>query len=253
MLAGKEKINLLTRPFYKVYRKVCKWAFGVPDLVIFPSAYLKKEYDKHHFFANSERVVLPNPAPDFSLLEKTERLPGALRLLFVGQLEEHKGIKLLLNAFEKIDFEAQLIIAGEGTEIDYVKEKAAANKNITYLGYVSVEQLINCLEIADALVVPSLCYENSPTVIYEALQAGLPVLAANIGGVGELVQNGKNGFLFKPNDESDLIAAIKQLDYQKERFGRMKSEIRKTVAPYNLQKYRQKLTAKIVEVIERKH
>jgi len=136
--------------------------------------------------------------------------------------------------------------------LPYIKKHIKDDKRITYLGYISVEQLVNCLEIADALVVPSLCYENSPTVIYEALQAGIPVLAADIGGVGELVENGKNGFLFKPGDEKDLIGAMKQMNDQKDRFGKMREEIKKSVAPYKLETYTNRLMEKLKEVIAQK-
>ncbi len=252
LFAGKEKIPFITKRFYLIYRKICKWAFGKPDLVIFPSRYLQGEYQKRGFFKESQIEMMPNPAPKFDLVEKTERSQGLLRLLFVGQLEDHKGIRLLISAFKDLEIDAQLIIAGEGTELPYIKKQIRDDKRITYLGYISVEQLINCLEIADALVVPSLCYENSPTVIYEALQAGLPVLAANIGGVGELVQNGKNGFLFKPGDEKDLIGAIKQMNDQKERFGKMREEIKKSVAPHNLEIYTNKLVKRLGEIIAQK-
>ncbi|PIX61984.1 hypothetical protein COV03_00880 [Candidatus Uhrbacteria bacterium CG10_big_fil_rev_8_21_14_0_10_41_26] len=252
LLAGEENITFYTKPFYAVYRKVCKWAFGKPDLVIFPSKFLQDAYQKYGFFKDSKIEMIPNPAPKFDLVEKSERSQGSLRLLFVGQLEDHKGIKMLLSAFRKFNIDSQLIIAGEGTELPYIKKHIKDDKRITYLGYISVEQLVNCLEIADALVVPSLCYENSPTVIYEALQAGIPVLAADIGGVGELVENGKNGFLFKPGDEKDLIGAMKQMNDQKDRFGKMREEIKKSVAPYKLETYTNRLMEKLKEVIAQK-
>ena len=206
LFAGKEDVPWHTKPFYAVYRAICRRLFGTPDLVIFPSTYLKNAYLERGFFKECEVKVMPNPAPDFEVIERAERNTGALRLLFVGQLEEHKGVRFLLDAMKQLPVSAQLIIAGEGRMSDVVQARADGDKRITYLGYVALDQLVRCLSVADALVVPSLCYENSPTVIYEALQAGIPVLASDIGGVGELVQNGKNGFLFAPNDTEEFLS-----------------------------------------------
>ncbi len=248
VFAGKEKEFILFRPIYAAYRWICKMRLGKPDLVIFPSKYLKDEYLKHGFFKNTEIQVMPNPAPRMQVEERPERSPGSLRLLFVGQLESHKGIQFLLDEFLKLDIDAKLIIAGEGTYAEQVKKAAEKDKRIVYLGYVSLEQLTSCFGIADALVVPSLCYENSPTVIYESLKAGVPVVASNIGGVGELVQDGVNGFLFTPGSKSDLIRTLWKLDGQKKEFSKKRAIIRETVAPYALDIY----TGKLLEMLQRK-
>lgn len=252
LLAGEENVPFFIRPFYAVYRYVCRWAFAGPAVVIFPSDYLLRMYEHYDFFRNAERVCVPNPAPKFTPKIRTERLSGILRILFIGQLELHKGIRKLFEAFSGLDIDATLIVAGEGTELKFVKDKAKNDPRITYIGYVSTEQLLNCLDIADALIVPSLCYENSPTVIYEALQAGVPVLAADIGGVGELVQNGKNGFLFKPGDVRAMRVAIKQMNDQKDRFGKMQNEIRRSVENFSIDLYLQKLVLLLQSVIVKK-
>ena len=241
LFAGKEDVPWHTKPFYGVYRAICRQLFGKPDLVIFPSSYLKEQYLKHGFFKESEVKVMPNPAPDFEVIERSERNTGPLRLLFVGQLEEHKGVRFLLDAMKQLPVNAQLIVAGEGRMSDVVQARADADKRITYLGYVALDQLVRCLSVADALVVPSLCYENSPTVIYEALQAGIPVLASDIGGVGELVENGKNGFLFSPNDTEDFYRALLDIDEKKEYFGKHQDELKATISGYALSAYTDKL------------
>jgi glycosyltransferase involved in cell wall biosynthesis len=247
LFAGKEKLSLWSQPFYAMYRAFCRHAFGNPDLVIFPSQYLKTVYEMEKFFPAANRVVMPNPAPAFEAVQRTERSPGPLRLLFVGQLEHHKGVSFLLDAFEQVETPAQLILAGEGTLSAEVKKRVAQNKHISYLGYVSTSQLVNCLEVADALVVPSLCYENSPTVIYEALQTGVPVIAADIGGVGELIQEGKNGYLFSAGSVDGFLAAVAKVDEKKEWFASVPEKIKKTIAPYALPRY----CANLLEHVQR--
>lgn len=234
--AGHEREGLAA-PFYYVYRAITRWLFATPDIVVFPSDYLKSEYTAHDFFLKSQVVLLQNPAPTFPARQCRAAVTEALQLLFVGQLESHKGIPFLMNAIAKQSGKIHLHIAGEGTLTEEVKAFAEKHSNITYLGYVAMDQLLNCFEIADALIVPSLCYENSPTVIYESLQSGLPVLASDIGGVGELVQSGKNGFLFKPGDVDDMMRAIEELRSKRHWFAENCEEVRESVHAYSLARY----------------
>lgn len=252
LYAGSEKLPFFLRPFYAAYRWICRARLGRPDLVIFPSHYLEEVYSNYGFFKHSDISVMPNPAPRFNASPRGIRLAGPMRLLFVGQLETHKGIKFLLDEFCKLDIDAKLIIAGEGTYVSKLKKRANNDKRIVYLGFVSLEQLVNCFGIADALIVPSLCYENSPTVIYESLNAGVPVIASDIGGVGELVKDGLNGFLFKPGSKSDFIRTLWKLDETKEEFWKNQEKIKQTVAPYALELYTEKFLKQLQELIDRR-
>ncbi len=252
LFAGKEKTPIYILPFYKIYRFICRVLFGQPQKVIFPSKYLRDVYLSEGFFKKSEVVVMPNPAPRFVPVTRGQRNAGPLKLLFVGQLEVHKGIGFLLDALRQFPAGTQLIIAGEGSFKEAVQKRASADKNIVYLGFVSLEQLVNCLGVVDALVVPSLCYENSPTVIYASLNAGVPILAADIGGVGELIQDGVNGYLFRPGSADDLRRVVNELDREKDRFSNSQVAIRDTVAPHELKAYTQRLTDLLATVINQK-
>ncbi len=63
----------------------------------------------------------------------------------------------------------------------------------------------------DALVVPSVWYENAPLVISEAFAAGLPVVASRLGGMAEAVRDGIDGLLFAPSDPGDLARVLRAL------------------------------------------
>ncbi len=251
LIHGRECESVIFKPVYAIYRLFTRFALGKPDIIIFPSEYLQNKYNEFGLFKNMHSVVLPNPAPKFEVEPKESRTPGSLRLLFVGQLESHKGIKLLIKAFKKLDFEAYLNIAGDGTRRKYVEHEAKTNRTITDLGFVSLEQLIDCLKATDALVVPSLCYENSPTVIYEALRAGVPVIASNIGGVGELIEDGVNGYLFNPGSVDDLKEKMIKMNEMKDYFGSRAKEIKATVDAYCMDSYVDKLLS-IIEGVRKK-
>ncbi|MBU0614028.1 glycosyltransferase [Patescibacteria group bacterium] len=252
LFAGKERVPFSVRPFYAIYRFLCRAFFGNPDLVIFPSKYLKDMYSSSSFFKGSKTMVMPNPAPEFKLAGRSERKEDIIRLLFVGQLAEHKGVRFLLKAFKKIEHPAQLVVAGEGRLKKYVEKITLPSPDMRYLGFVTTDQLLEVFRTVDVLVVPSLCYENSPTVIYESLQAGVPVLAADIGGVGELVKNGKNGFLFKAGDEKDFLRAVDELYKDRKYFFQHQKEIAETIAPYSLENYTRKLLQIIQDIIDSK-
>lgn len=227
-----------------LYTRLCRFLFGSPTLVISPSQFLQKFYAERGFFKNSQMVVLPNPAPGVSQFFRGRRQEGPLRLLFVGQLAAHKGIEFLIGALKRFEVPFELSIAGEGSLSRLVIEEAKADKRFNYVGFLARPQLIKMYGVADVLIVPSLCYENSPTVIYEALQAGLPIVASDIGGVAELIREGINGYLFTPGDAEDLLSTLRKIDQEKERLRESVEEIRSTVADYVIDRY----VAKVVEL-----
>lgn len=239
LIAGHERVLLTTKLFRYGYTSFCRWLFGSPAAVISPSRFLQKFYAQRGFFKKSRMVMMPNPAPKAQTLSRGLRSDGPARLLFVGQLEYHKGIKFLINTLQRCvcNMPFQLAIAGEGTQEGWILDVAKKDKRFVYVGFLAMDQLNRLFQISDALVVPSRCYENSPTVIYEALQAGLPVVAADIGGVAELIQTGVNGFLFTPQDEESLCQALVKFDEEKERLRATADQIQATVADYAIDKY----------------
>ena len=250
VMFGKEQTSWFIKPFYKLYQLVCRSKFKNPDVVISPSHYLERMYRQAHFFSSTNIEVMPNPAPTYDVSPKKGRSGGPLKLLFVGQLAQHKGLAFLVEAISSLPIDARLMIAGDGALRRWTEKKANENKRITYLGYMPPEEIVNVFGVVDALVVPSLCYENSPTVIYEGLQAGLPILASRIGGVGELVEEGKNGFLFIPGDKGDFLRALTTLDQRKDEFANRRDEISQTVAEYSLPKYAERLERCCAEAIK---
>lgn len=223
------------------YQRQMQRVVGSPDVIVSPSRFLADFYRDRGFFPRSRVEIIPNPAPAIEPPPRTERKPGPLRLLFAGQLETHKGIQFLLRALNDSDVPFELHVAGEGTLASFVNDWANRDARVIYHGFCSLDNLVRLFLISDAVVVPSLCYENSPTVIYEAYKTGVPVVAANIGGVGELVRDGENGYLFRPGDADGLRAALRKLAAGEGRFWERQEEIRKTVEAFSLGAYVERL------------
>jgi glycosyltransferase involved in cell wall biosynthesis len=141
---------------------------------------------------------------------------GALRLGFIGTLAPHKGCHVLLSAFLRLPRgSARLKIYGDLTQFpEYVaelRETAPGRDDIEFCGTFPNAQIGKVLEEFDALVVPSVWYENTPLVVYSALAAFRPVIASNFAGIAEVVQDGANGLLFTPRDSADLARRLGEL------------------------------------------
>lgn len=252
LLAGQERQPWWLKAAYRFYQRLCRTRIGNPDVVLSPSEYLKNAYLEAGFFTDTKVRVLRNPPPTQTSPRPTQRPPGPLRLFYVGQLEQHKGIDFLLSAYSHMTQDRRLLICGDGQLRTVVETAAEGDKTIRYLGYMPPGELSKFFSVVDAVVVPSLCYENSPTVIYEALNAGLPVVASRIGGVGELIQEGLSGYLFTPNDQQDFLRAINELDAHKDQLIAAGDRIRATVADFALDKYAERLLEIVQGVVHKR-
>jgi glycosyltransferase involved in cell wall biosynthesis len=114
--------------------------------------------------------------------------------LFVGRLSEEKGIKLILEAFQKTDFE--IYIVGDGPLRELVRTRCSENKNIHYMGNLSRADVLNELRKCSALIFPSIWYEGMPMTIIEAFSMGTPVIASNIGAMASMIRHGHTGIHF---------------------------------------------------------
>lgn len=243
IIAGHEHLRAFPRLAHGLYTCLCRAIVGSPNVVIFPSRFLSDFYRERCFFKKSRCVIMPNPAPRIAALPRTHRVVGPLRLLFVGQLVEHKGIMFLMETLKQLAIPFELSIAGDGPMHDWVQETARGDRRLIYVGYSNLDRLVQLFQNTDALVIPSLCYENSPNVIYEALQAGVPVVAADIGGVSELIKDGENGFLFKSGNAQSLLEVIGQMDMRKEEFFSKINAIHATVAEHAMERYLERFLA----------
>lgn len=135
-------------------------------------------------------------------------------LLYFGRLSEEKGIEVLLGAMARVDARWKLKITGVGPDFEKLKvqsEKLKVNDRVEFLGLKFGEELENLISNAAAIVIPSLWPENMPMSMLEAMGRGKVVIASRIGGIGEVIEDGRSGFLVEPGDEAALAAAIDRL------------------------------------------
>jgi glycosyltransferase involved in cell wall biosynthesis len=138
--------------------------------------------------------------------------PSPFRLLFIGSLIPLKGLDVFLKALSRINSLPSwaLTVVGDGPEGDHLRSLAAdlgINTNIRFLGGVSPDRIPQLMNDHHILILPS-HREGRPNVVLEAMAAALPVLATDIEGTRELVQNGKTGWLVPPGDTDALSGAL---------------------------------------------
>jgi glycosyltransferase involved in cell wall biosynthesis len=135
-------------------------------------------------------------------------------ILYVGSIIKEKGIEDLLDSLSGVG-ECQLMVIGRGKPhyIRYLEQKAerlGIRQRITWLGARTSEEIAARLSDVSLLVLPS-HMENSPNVVSEAMCVGVPVVATNVGGIPDLIQDGGNGILVPPNNSMALAKAIGHL------------------------------------------
>ncbi len=171
------------------YHNGFKRITGKLDLIIAPSTYLQQRLSRELAIKS---IVIQNFAP-----LPPSRIPEneySDYYLFVGSLEEHKGIFNLLQVFSKSreKIGAKLIIVGRGSlepKIRHFIHIHSLQELVIFIGAVNKEKLYSLYYKARALVVPSIWPENAPLVTLEALSVGTPVIASNTGGLPEIVGN----------------------------------------------------------------
>lgn len=187
------------------------------NAIICPSRFLLETHQAEGI--NPKIMVYSRQGRDFHQLnpESLKKSPSdTLRIGYIGQIADIKGVHILFEAAQKIP-EANLEINIYGdlnafpAYTNQLKKIASQDPRLHLIGVFPRNQLSSVLKNLDVIVVPSLWYENSPNVILEAFAHKTPVLASNLGGMAELVVNGKNGLLFKPGDSEELANLFKNL------------------------------------------
>ncbi len=200
-----------------------------------------------HFLAPSrclrERFIAFGIAPDRITLSRygfdrrrfrsasRDRSPR-LRLGFLGSLMISKAPHVLLEAFARLPsgaatvdlYGAHCAYHGDDTYRQTLEPLLAVD-GVRLHGPIAHDHVGAALASIDALVVPSIWAENSPLVIQEAFLAGVPVIASRIGGIPELVEDGKNGLLFAPGDAADLQRVLARLLREPALLDRLRSGI----------------------------
>jgi glycosyltransferase involved in cell wall biosynthesis len=131
--------------------------------------------------------------------------------VFVGRLSPEKGIRTLLDAWQRLPEKIPLKIIGQGPELSEIRRFAARHSHVEALQFLTLSRVLDIVGEASFLVMPSLWYETFGRTIVEAFAKGTPVIASRHGAIAELVEDGVTGLLFEPGNALDLAAKAHQL------------------------------------------
>ena len=179
---------------------------------------------KFNLFNKDKIIIIPNGIElnKFTVAEsfrissrKMLSVDESFNIVCVGRLSSEKGYNLVFEAIKKLcshleNINFSVIIVGDGPEMNNLKKMAASVENeynckTFFAGYQN--DIKKYLAAGDIFVLPSY-YEGFGLAVVEAMTAGLPVIASNVGGLPEIIEDQLNGILFKPGDATDLSEKI---------------------------------------------
>ncbi len=217
--------SLVVAHMVSTHRRLGTWANKVSRFIALT------EFAKSKFlqsgFPEKRISVKPNfaldPQDSTSSKKRDDWDPPDSFALFVGRLSPEKGVATLFKAWVNFDNKYRLKLAGSGP----LESAVPHQHNIVHLGSQQQAKISSLMSHARFLLVPSECFENFPMVIAEAFAHGLPVLASRLGSMGEVIEHGITGLLFKPGDVRDLSTKARWLLEHPEECTRMGENARR--------------------------
>jgi phosphatidylinositol alpha-mannosyltransferase len=172
-----------------------------------------------HFISRyfpGEYRIIPNGVDleRFQSAEPYEQLrDGTMNILFVGRLEERKGLIHLLKAYHRLrkrKVDARLLVVGSGPKLREYRRFVGLRgiRDVDFLGRVSDEEKVRYFASADVYCAPNTGQESFGIVLLEAMAAGVPIVASDIHGFKNVVQRNVQGLLVEPRNHRALAAAL---------------------------------------------
>ncbi len=188
------------------------------------------------------------PSADCSPCEAGSASTGSHEFLFVGRLEKIKGVQDLIPLFRRRPT-YRLSIAGDGTYAAELKEMAKGIQNIRFLGRCSHAQLSALYRKANAVIVPSICYEVFGIIIIEAFSYKTPVIVNNLGALPEVVHDSGGGIVY--TGEGELERAVDTLAHNHELRDRLGQQGFEAYLKYWTEEYHCELYFELIDQIRK--
>ena len=203
-----------TVPFEYIARRIVTWvgkySLSNADKVRVISKFTEELARKY-----TKATIYKFPAfIDADIFNDTDNISWEERVIYVGALYKIKGVDVLIQAFQKARLEfpnIKLDIVGEGPYREHLEGLASADPaGISFVGSKTLVEVKEAMARSTVLVLPSLS-EGLGRVLIEAGLLGKPVIGSNVGGIPDVIVDGDNGYLFKPNDVDDLVEKLKNI------------------------------------------
>ena len=198
---------------------------------------------------------IPNGIKD-EFFRNNKKVKEENKIIYMGRISPIKNLKVMIKAIPLLDNTNTIFEIIGPCENNYLKKLVSLIKDINLENRVKIinknyiyQEEIKQLNSAKFFILPSLS-EGMPQVLVEAMALGKVVIASNNKGNADLIIDGKNGFLFKNNDEKDLAEKINKISsIKKDKFNNIKKEAKKTASQFSWDK----IINKIEELINEKN
>ena len=226
LMESKDYYNTKNRFFRRILRYLLTGVWHLTELncdnLCFISNHVKQKYIAAGFRDVNFRVINKgvDPSPQDELRQLNKDLK-CVHLLYAGRLSEEKGVHIVIEALMHVvarlkDRAITLDIIGSGEEAYSEKLKKLTRTLhgegvVRFTGQCSQSDLFQRFKNYDIVLLPSLWEEPSGGIIVEAMAHGLPVIASNIGGIPEFINNGVTGMLVSPGSAREMAEAIEGL------------------------------------------
>ena len=175
------------------------------DRYLFASRRFMNYHSVRHAYFDRKGEVLYNFLPEQQtiapLYEKGDYI------FYYGRITAEKGVKSLIEVMKRLP-DVKLKVAGTGPLLDQLTREELPN--VEFVGFKSGQELYALVSHASFVVVPSECEDNNPLTIIEAYSLGKPVVGSAIGGIPEIIEDGKTGFLFEAFSVDSLAESIRK-------------------------------------------
>jgi len=221
----RKKIILTERsPYFvttknKILHIFLKFTYKNVDRLVVLSNYSKDKLCKNYNLDENKILVIPNgieyqKPKNKNVLRKNLNLSNKKFIaLFIGRLEDVKGVNLLIDAAEKIQKQIFYVIIGNGSKkesyVNLVKNKNLSQK-FKFLEQVPHEKIFDYMQASDVFVFPSL-NETGGNVLLEAAACNLPILSTRVGWAEDVVSEGDNGFFLEKNNSDDIKIKLEKV------------------------------------------
>lgn len=170
---------------------------------------ISKESSNYYSNLGYDVNQIPNGIDLSSFKQESDRRFDK-QVIYAGRLSKEKGTETLLKICNNLDDDVDLLIVGEGPEQEKFMNIDSKKKNIHYLGFQNHEKTISLIKGSDILIQPSLS-EGISTTLLEAMACKTCIIASNVGGNLELIENQENGILIEPTNDKLFNESINHL------------------------------------------